>query len=56
MVVLLAFSLHVMFLVLWKVVATQLNRCGIQGQNYVAWLQGIEMPVGFHYTNLRFYF
>ena len=28
------------------------NSCGIQGQNYVAWLQGNKMPVGFHNKNL----
>ena len=28
------------------------NGCGIQGQNYVAWLQRSKMPVGFHYKNL----
>ena len=28
------------------------NGRGIQGQNYVAWLQGSKMPVGFRYRNL----
>ena len=26
--------------------------CGIQGQNYFAWLQGSKKPVGFHYRDL----
>ena len=41
-----------MVLVLWEVAAILGNGCGIQGQNYVAWLQGSKMPVGFHYKNL----
>ena len=28
------------------------NGYGIQGQNYVALLQGKEMPSGFHFRNL----
>ena len=51
MVVLLAF-LHGMVLVLWEVTAILGNRCGIQEQTCVAWLQGSKVPVGFHYGNL----
>ena len=29
-----------------------LENDGIQGQKYVAWLQGSEIPVEFHYKNL----
>ena len=39
-------------LVLWEVAAILENGCGIQEQNYVLWLQGSKMPVGFHYKNL----
>ena len=39
-----------MVLVLWEVAAILGNGCGIQGQNYVAWLQGSKTPVGFHYN------
>ena len=39
-------------LVLWEVAAILANGCGIQGQNYVAWLQGSKMSVGIHYKNL----
>ena len=28
------------------------NGCEIQGQKYVAWLHGSEIPVEFHYRNL----
>ena len=28
------------------------NGWGIQGQNYVAWLQGSKIPAGFRYRNL----
>ena len=42
-----------MVIVLWEVTALLGNGCGIQGQKYVAWLQGSEMPVGFHYRNLK---
>ena len=37
-----------MFLVLrkWEVDAIQGNGCGVQGQNYVASLQGSKMSVG----------
>ena len=28
------------------------NGCGIQGQNYIAWLQGSKMLVGFYYRKL----
>ena len=52
MVVLLMFYLHGMTIVLWKVTAILGNGCGIQGQKYIAWLQGSEMPVRFHYRNL----
>ena len=41
-----------MVIVLWEVTAILGNGCGIQGQKYVAWLQGSEIPVGFHYRNL----
>ena len=41
-----------MVIVLWEVTAILGNGCGIQGQKYVAWLQGSEMPVGFHDRNL----
>ena len=41
-----------MVLVLWEVDVILGNGCRIQGQNHVAWLQGSEMPVGFHYMNL----
>ena len=42
----------VLVIVLWEVNAILRNGCEIQRQNYVAWLQGSEMPVGFHYRNL----
>ena len=38
--------------VLWEVTAVLGNGCGIQGKNYVAWLQGSTMPVEVHYRNL----
>ena len=41
-----------MVLVMWEGAAILGNSCGIQGQNYVAWLQESKMPVGFHYKNL----
>ena len=41
-----------MVMVLWQVNPILENVCGIQGQNYVAWLQGSEIPVVFHYRNL----
>ena len=41
-----------MVIVLWEVTAVLGNFCGIQGQKYVAWLQGSEILVGFHYRNL----
>ena len=57
MVVLLTFFCMVsMVEVLWEVAAIPGNRCGIQGQNYVTWLQGTKMPIGFHYRNLRLEF
>ena len=40
-----------MVLVLWRVGAILENRYGIQGQNYVALLQGSEMTADFHYKN-----
>ena len=54
MVVLLMFfcMVIVLVIVLWEVNAILGNGCEIQRQNYVAWLQGSEMPVGFHYRNL----
>ena len=39
-------------LVLWEVAAILRNGRGIHGQNYIAWLQGTKMPVGFHCKNL----
>ena len=41
-----------MVLVLWAVNAILGNGYGIQGQNYVALLQGSEMTAGFHFRNL----
>ena len=40
------------FIVLWEITAILGNGCGRQGQKYVAWRQGIEIPVEFHYRNL----
>ena len=51
-VLLMFFCMVSMVIVLWQVNAIPGNGCGIQGQNYVAWFQEIEMPVGFHYRNL----
>ena len=41
-------GLVTVFLVLlkWEVAAILGNGCGVQGQNYVAWLQGSKMSVG----------
>ena len=39
-------------LVLWEVAAILGNGYGIEGQNYVALLQGSEMPAGFQHRNL----
>ena len=41
-----------MVLVLWEVDAILENGYGIQGQNYVVFLQGSGMPAGFHFRNL----
>ena len=41
-----------MVIALWKVTAVLGTVCGMQGEKYVAWLQGSEVPVGFHYRNL----
>ena len=41
-----------MVTVLSEVTAILGNGCGIQGQNYVVWLHGSEIPVEFHYRNL----
>ena len=41
-----------MVLVLWAVNTILGNGYGIQGQNYVALLQGSEMTAGFHFRNL----
>ena len=41
-----------MVIVLWEVTAILGNSCGKQGQKYVAWLQGSEIPAEFHYRNL----
>ena len=40
--------LVIVFLVLlkWEVAAILGNGCGVEGQNYVAWLQGSKMSVG----------
>ena len=46
------FCMVSMVMVLCEVNAILGNGCEIQGQNYVAWLQESEMPVGFHYQNL----
>ena len=50
MVVLLMFHPRMtsMVLVLWDAGAILGNGYGIQGQNYVALLQGSRMPVGFY--------
>ena len=40
-----------MVLVVWEIGAILGNGYGIQGQNYVALLQGSEMTAGFHYRN-----
>ena len=37
-----------MVIVVWEIAAILWNGCGTQGQKYVAWLQGSEIPVGFH--------
>ena len=50
-VLLMFFCMMSMVIVLWQVNAI-LGNGGIQGQNYVAWFQGSEMLVGFHYRNL----
>ena len=42
------FCMLSMVIVLWEVNAILGNGYEIQGQNYVPWLQGSEMPVGFH--------
>ena len=52
MVLLTFFCMVSMVLVVWEVAAILGNGCEIQGQNYVAWLQGSKMPVGLHYKNL----
>ena len=41
-----------MVIVLWEVTGILGNGCGMQEQKYVAWLQGSEIPVEFHYRNL----
>ena len=46
------FCLVSMVLVLWEVAAILGNSRGIQGQNNIAWPEGSEIPVGFHYKNL----
>ena len=43
-----------MVLVLWEVDAILENGYGIQGQNYVVFLQGSGMPAGFHFRNFIF--
>ena len=45
--------LHMVSIVLvpWGVRAILGNRCEIQGQNYVALLQGSEITTGFHYRS-----
>ena len=37
-----------MVIVLWEVTAILGNGCAIEGQKYVALLQGSEIPVEFH--------
>ena len=44
--------MHGMVLVLWEVEAILGNGYGIQGQNYVAFIQGSGMPAGFLSRNL----
>ena len=41
-------ELVIVFLVLlkWEVATILGNGCGVQGQNYVVWLQGSKMLVG----------
>ena len=41
-------GLVILFLVLlkWEVAAILGNGCGVQGQNYVAWLHGSKVLVG----------
>ena len=46
------FCMVSMIIVLWKFNAILGNGCGIQDQNYVAWLQGSGITLGFHYRNL----
>ena len=46
------FCMVSMVMVLCEVNALLGNGCEIQGQNYVAWYQESEMPVGFHYQNM----
>ena len=41
-----------MVIVLWEVTAILRNGCGIQGQKYVVWVQGSEIPAEFHHRNL----
>ena len=41
-----------MVIVLCEVTAILGNGCEVQGQKYVAWLQGSEIPIEFHYGNL----
>ena len=38
--------------IFWGVSLILGNRYGLQEQNYVALLQGSEMPVGLHFRNL----
>ena len=53
MVVLLTvYCMGSMVLVLWEPTAFLGNGRGIKGQNYVVWLQGSKIPIGFHYRNL----
>ena len=48
----LIFHMVNMVLVLWEDAAILGSGYGIQGQNYVALLQGSEMSAGFHSRNL----
>ena len=45
------FFLHRLVLVQWEVDAILGKGYGNQGQNFVALLQGSEMPAGFHHRN-----
>ena len=52
MVLLPFFWIVSMVLLLWEIDAFPGNGYGIQGQNYVALIQGDEMSAGFYYRDL----